>query len=168
MCNPKITSSNYNTEQATFPLALEEGTGVPLPKKASPTFIPYNNQQGFAIFDIQDLVPANHVARVIDEMVELIDDELFFAHYKGGGRSSFHPKMMTKVILYAYSKKIYSSRGIEETLTEHIPSMWLAAGQQPDHRTINRFRSDHLKAMMDSLFEQMIHQLIEQKGQSSP
>ncbi|MBW6064613.1 transposase, partial [Planococcus sp. CP5-4] len=66
------------------------------------------------------------------------------------------------VILYAYSKKIYSSRGIEETLTEHIPSMWLAAGQQPDHRTINRFRSDHLKAMMDSLFEQMIHQLIEQ------
>ena len=72
------------------------------------------------------------------------------------------PKMMTKVILYAYSKKIYSSRGIEETLTEHIPSMWLAAGQQPDHRTINRFRSKHLKAMMDSLFEQMIHQLIEQ------
>ncbi|WP_249222080.1 IS1182 family transposase [Planococcus alpniumensis] len=162
MCNPKITSSNYNTEQAAFPLALGEGTGVPLSKKASPTFIPYNNQQGFAIFDIQDLVPANHVARVIDEMVELIDDELFFAHYKGGGRSSFHPKMMTKVILYAYSKKIYSSRGIEETLTEHIPSMWLAAGQQPDHRTINRFRSDHLKAMMDSLFEQMIHQLIEQ------
>ena len=162
MCNPKITNENYITEQAEFPLSLEEGTGVPLPKKVSPTFIPYNNQQGFAIFDIQDLVPDNHVARVIDEMVETIDDELFFAHYKGGGRSSFHPKMMTKVILYAYSKKIYSSRGIEETLTEHIPAMWLAAGQQPDHRTINRFRSDHLKTMMDSLFEQMIHQLIEQ------
>lgn len=162
MCNPKITTENYITEQAVFPLALEEGTSVPLPKKVGPTFIPYNNQQGFAIFDIQELVPANHVARVIDEMVETIDDELFFAHYKGGGRSSFHPKMMTKVILYAYSKKIYSSRGIEESLTEHIPAMWLAAGQQPDHRTINRFRSDHLKTMMDSLFEQMIHQLIEQ------
>ena len=162
MCNPKITSPKYSTEQVVFPLSLQEGTPVPLPKKARPTFIPYNNEQGFTIFDIQDLVPANHVARVIDEMVETIDDELFFVHYKGGGRSSFHPKMMTKVILYAYSKKIYSSRGIEETLTEHIPSMWLAAGQQPDHRTINRFRSKHLKAMMDSLFEQMIHQLIEQ------
>lgn len=69
MCNPKITNEKYITEQAIFPLSLEEGTGVPLPKKVSPTFIPYNNQQGFAIFDIQDLVPANHVVRVIDEMV---------------------------------------------------------------------------------------------------
>lgn len=162
MCNPKITFPNYNTELAEFPLSLEEGTGVPLPKKASPMFIPYNNQQGFAIFDIQDHVPANHVARVIDEMVEQIEDELFFTHYKGGGRSSYHPKMMTKVILYAYARKIYSSRGIAESVKENIPAMWLAAGQLPDHRTINRFRSAQLKTMMDSLFEQMIHQLIEQ------
>ena len=162
MCNPKITTQNYITEQASLPLSLQEGTGVPQPKTVSPTFIPYNNQQGLAIFDIQDLVPTHHVARVIDEMVEMIDDELFFTHYKGGGRSSFHPKMMTKVILFAYSKKIYSSRGIEESLGESIPAIWLAAGQRPDHRTINRFRSVYLKTIMDSLFEQMIHQLIEQ------
>lgn len=66
MWNPKITSLIDNTEQVTFPLSPEEGTRVPLPKKASPTFIP-NNQQGFAIFDIQDLVLANN--RITERLI---------------------------------------------------------------------------------------------------
>ena len=163
MRNPKITTENYTTEQLSLPLSLEEGTDVPQKKSTVPTFIPYNNRQSFAIFDLQDLIPPHHVSRIIDEMVEGIEDALLFSHYRGGGRSSFHPKMMIKVILYAYSKKIYSSRGIEEFLAENLPAMWLAAGQKPDHRTINRFRSAHLKTMMDDLFEQMILQLIEQE-----
>lgn len=162
MCNPKITNQNYNTEQTTLPLPIIEETCVSNKRNYAPTFIPYNNQQGITLFDIQDLIPSDHVARVINEMIESIDDEMFFSHYKGGGRSSFHPKMMTKVILYAYSKKVYSSRGIENLLSENIPAKWLAAGQEPDHRTINRFRSHQLKNMMDSLFEEMIQLLIEQ------
>lgn len=100
-------------------------------------------------------MPSNHLSRVID-------DEVFFSHYKGSGRSSFHPKMMTKVILYAYAKKVNSSRGIDNLLSENIPTKWLAFGKEPDHFTINRFRSHQLKNMMDSLFEEMIHLLIEQ------
>ena len=162
MCNPKITNPNYITEQTSLPLAIQEETCVSKKRNYAPTFIPYNNQQGISLFDIQDLIPSNHVSRVIDEMIESIDDEVFFSHYKGGGRSSFHPKMMTKVILYGYSKKVYSSRGIENLLSENIPAKWLAAGQEPNHRTINRFRSEQLKNMMDSLFEEMIQLLIQQ------
>lgn len=40
--------------------------------------------------------------------------------------------------------------------------MWLAAMQQPDYRTINEFREERMKAMMDKLFQAMIHKLIEE------
>jgi len=48
--------------------------------------------------------------------------------------------MMLKVLLYGYSQKVYSCRGIERLLQENIPAMWLAAMQQPDFRTLNEFR----------------------------
>ena len=69
---------------------------------------------------MQDLIPEHHVARVVDEMVEAIPDEQLFSYYKGGGRSSYHPKMMLKVILYAYSQKVYSCRGIEKLIRENF------------------------------------------------
>ncbi|QTD41282.1 IS1182 family transposase [Sporosarcina sp. Te-1] len=160
MCNPKNTTSHYTTE---FPLAIEEIKANPVSKRRfSPTFKPYNNRQGFAIFDVQELIPENHIARVVDEMVEAIPDERLYTYYTGGGRSSYHPKMMLKVILYAYSQKIYSCRGIEKMITENLPAMWLAAMERPDFRTLNDFRGIRMKAMMDELFETMILKLIEE------
>uniref|UniRef100_UPI0012F7DE86 IS1182 family transposase n=1 Tax=Paenibacillus sp. (strain J14) TaxID=935845 RepID=UPI0012F7DE86 len=73
---------------------------------------------------------------------------------------SYHPKMMLKVILYGYSQKVYSCRGIEKLLHENLPAMWLAAMQQPDFRTLNDFRGVRMKAFMDELFETMIQKLI--------
>ena len=160
MCNPKITNDNYNIE---LPLSREEKEVNASKRQFSPTFKPYNNLQSFAIFDVQDLIPEHHIARVVDEMVEAIPDEQLFAYYSGGGRSSYHPKMMLKVILYAYSQKIYACRGIEKLIRENLPAMWLAAMQTPDFRTINDFRGIRMKAMMDELFETMILKLIEDK-----
>ncbi|YCI74959.1 hypothetical protein M1D47_14970 [Bacillus sp. R1-10] len=99
MCNPKITNRNYITEQISLPLAIQEETCVSKKENYSPTFIPYNNQQGISLFDVQDLIPSNHVSRVIDEMIESIEDKVFFSHYKGGRRSSFHPKMQSSLIM---------------------------------------------------------------------
>ncbi|MFK4998188.1 transposase [Bacillus sp. N9] len=65
--------------------------------------------------------------------------------------------MMLKVILYAYSQKVYSCRGIENLIGENLPAMWLAAMQKPD------FRGNRLKVIMDELFETMILKLIEDK-----
>ncbi|WP_107839608.1 hypothetical protein [Metasolibacillus meyeri] len=77
MCNPKITNENYNTEQTSLPLRAQQGTSIST-KGSAPTFIPYNNQQGMSLFDIQDLIPSEHVSRVIDEMIERIGDQIFF------------------------------------------------------------------------------------------
>lgn len=159
MSNPKITTEHCST-QMTLPLEVKEETPVKKGQLA-PTFKPYNNRQSFFIYDLQDYIPEHHVARVVDEMVESIPDEQLFAHYSGGGRPPFHPKMMLKVILYAYSQKVYSCRNIEALIQESIPAMWLAAMQKPDFRTINDFRGNRMKAMMDELFESMILKLIE-------
>ncbi|PKG22841.1 transposase [Niallia nealsonii] len=127
MSNLTTTNPNYNMEQTSLPLPIQEQISPPKKRKIAPTFLPYNNQQTTVIFDIQEFIPENHVARVIDEMVEFIKEEVFFEHYQGGGRSSYHPKMMAKVILYAYSQKVYSCREIAKLVTENIPTMWLAA-----------------------------------------
>ncbi|MFD1458784.1 transposase, partial [Scopulibacillus daqui] len=149
---------NYNTQMTFLPETEDKKNAK---RQLAPTFKPYNNRQVQAIFDIEALIPEHHAARVVDEMVEAVPDDQLFSHYKGGGRSAYHPKMMLKIILYAYSQKVYSCRGIEKLTRENIPAMWLAAMQQPDFRTINEFRGERMKVLMDDLFETMILQLIE-------
>ncbi|MFC4305312.1 transposase [Cohnella boryungensis] len=158
MRNLSTTTEQYTTQQ-TIPLGdLEEQSASK--RNLIPAFKAYDNKQMHMILDLEALIPIHHVARVIDEMIEAIPDQQLFAHYIGGGRSSYHPKMMLKVILYGYSQKVYSCRGIEKLLYENIPTMWLAAMQQPDFRTLNDFRGVRMKAFMDELFETMIHKLI--------
>ncbi|MFJ7746554.1 transposase [Peribacillus sp. NPDC097295] len=52
---------------------------------------------------------------------------------------------------------------IAKLVEENIPTMWLAALQKPDYRTINRFRTQQMEKLLPKLFEEMIHQLIEEK-----
>ncbi|RKJ56093.1 IS1182 family transposase, partial [Butyricicoccus sp. 1XD8-22] len=114
------------------------------------------------ILDIESYIPEHHVARLVDEMIESIPDELLFSHYVGGGRAPYHPKMLLKVILYAYTQKTYSSRSIKRMVEESLPAMWLAGMQKPDHRTINDFRGNRMPIIMDEVFEQFLLQLVEQ------
>jgi len=74
---------------------------------------------------------------------------LFSATYPGGGRDSYHPKMLTKIIVYAYTQRIYSSRQIAKAIRENVMFMWIAGRQRPDFRTINRFRSARMKEVCD-------------------
>ncbi|WP_144463767.1 IS1182 family transposase, partial [Siminovitchia fortis] len=158
--NPKITNNEYNT-QMSLPLEVK-GEALVTKIHSAPKFKPYNNRQSFAILDVEGLIPDHHVARVIDEMIESIPEEQLAAHYSGGGRPPFHPKLMLKVILYGYSQKVYSCREIEKLTWENLPAMWLAAMQHPDFRTINDFRGKRMKRLMDELFEAMILRLIEE------
>jgi len=79
----------------------------------------------------------------------LLDIAQIIDTYKGGGTSAYHPRMMLKVVLYGYLNNIYSSRKIEHSLADRISFMWLSGDQQPDHNTINRFRSCRLKEEMN-------------------
>lgn len=126
------------------------------------SFIDYNMDQLMLPMDVSTFIPENHIARVVHEMIEQIPDEHFLKHYSGGGRSSYHPKMMAKIIIYAYTQKMYSGRQIAKELRVHLPLMWLSGFQTPDFRTINRFRSEKLKNLVDDLFKQVLSLLVEE------
>ena len=94
-------------------------------------FKEYNQKQGMLPLDIETLIPENHMVRIISRAIDEMDLHPLIAQYPGGGRASFHPAMMTKLIVYAYSDKIYSSRRIEKAARENIMYMWLYAGVRP-------------------------------------
>jgi len=157
-----ITQTNYNMQmEMTLEGILEENISQK-PRKPL-VFQPYTNRQSMMIPDIESFIPEHHVARLVDEMVESIPDKLLFSHYVGGGRAPYHPKLLLKVILYAYTQKIYSSRSMKRMVEENLPAMWLAGMQTPDHRTINDFRGVRMPAIMEELFEQFLLQLVEQE-----
>jgi len=73
--------------------------------------------------DIGSMIPDNHLVRVVNTAIERMDLKPLLKHYKGGGTSSYHPKMMLKVLVYAYTQKLYSSRKIAKALRENIHFM---------------------------------------------
>src|SRR6478672_10030954 len=96
------------------------------PKERCLLYIQYTMDQLYLPIDLEDDIPPKHLVRVVNEAVNRLDDKIFREAYPGGGRNSYHPKMLTKVILYAYTQRIYSSRLIAKGIREHIPLMWLA------------------------------------------
>jgi len=95
----------------------------------------------------EEKIPAGHLVRLVNEAIEALDLRILEEQYSGGGTSSDHPKMMLKVLVYAYCKKIYTSRKIAEALEENIHFMWLSGEQTPDFRTIHNFRGERRKAV---------------------
>jgi len=111
--------------------------------------------------DLGSLVPDNHLVRVVDKIINQIDLNPLIATYKGGGTSSFCPRMMLKVITYGYIEKIYTNRRIEKALRENINFMWLSGMSTPDHGTIHNFRSVRMKEVVDDVFSSVVEVLIE-------
>ena len=95
--------------------------------------------------DLDELIAKNHPVRVINAVLDSLDIDGIIKKYKGGGTSSYHPRMLLKVLVYSYICNEYSSRRIEELCRRDVQFMWLAGMSTPDHNTINRFRSEKLK-----------------------
>lgn len=106
--------------------------------------------------DLNDLIAANHPVRVVNEVLEQVDITELVRQYKPGGTSSYHPRMLLKVLVYGYINNIYSSRKIEEAVGQNINFMWLAGMSRPDHNTINRFRGQRLQKTLQPIFTQVV------------
>jgi transposase len=117
------------------------------------------NQQKLMPASYEEKIPTGHLVRLVNEAIEALDLGILLAQYEGGGTSSYHPKMMLKVLVYAYCKKIYTSRKIAEALEENIHFMWLSGEQTPDFRTLNDFRGRRMKGVIDEVFTAVVEQL---------
>ena len=109
-----------------------------------------------------ELIPAEHMVRVVNRAIEQINLEPLLRKYKGGGTSSYHPGMMLKVLVYAYTQRIYSSRQIAKAVRENVNFLWLSGGNQPDFRTINGFRGERMKGVIEEVFTVVLELLVEE------
>ena len=93
--------------------------------------------------------------RLVSGIVESLDLSSFRKLYRERGRSPYDPKMLLKVIIYAYMNNIYSCRKIERSLKRDVHFIWLAGYEQPDFITINRFRN-RVKHEINNVFTQLV------------
>lgn len=119
-----------------------------------------NNDRLFFLLDPNKDIAENDPVRVVDAIVESLDLKEFKKLYSERGRCAYHPKMMLKIILYAYMNNIYSCRKIERAVQRDIHYIWLAAQERPDFVTINRFRN-RVKKEINNIFTQMVLLLAE-------
>jgi transposase len=131
-------------------------------KSSHPVFKPYTMGQLQLPSDLEALIPENHLVRVVHTAIEKIDLAPLMRRYKGGGTSSYHPKMMLKVLVYAYTQCIFSSRQIAKALRENIHFMWISGHSRPDFRTINRFRGEVMKGIIQPIFAAVLELLAEE------
>ena len=111
------------------------------------TFRPYHPDQILMLPpDLREWVSEGHLAHHVSDLVDAVDLSAFYAPYRGDGRrnSPYDPRMMVKVLIYAYATGTFSSRKMAKRLEEDVAFRMLAAGNFPKHRTLCEFRKRHL------------------------
>jgi transposase len=125
--------------------------------KSKQVFKPYQQHQAMLLPpSLEELIPPQHLVRVVNNTIDKLNIEPLLATYKGDGTSAYHPLMLLKVLIYAYLTKTYASRLIAKALKENVHFMWLSGMSMPDFRTINDFRSSRLKEVIYEVFASMI------------
>lgn len=117
------------------------------------TFRPWKlDQQWLLPPSVHDFVPPDHVAHFVRETVRTeLDLSSILAPYQveQRGYPAYHPVMMTALLLYGYSRGVYSSRKLATACVERLDFMAVTGMQRPDFRTISDFRKRHLTALSD-------------------
>jgi len=106
---------------------------------------------------LRDWLPENHLTHFVSDVVDQLDLRAIESVYEMDerGQPPYHPRMMTKILIYGYCVGVFSSRKIQKKLVEDVGFRMLAAGNEPDFRTISDFRKLHLQALQ-GLFDQVL------------
>lgn len=135
MQNIKLTQKNYNNNLGNYQLVFPIETGI--------------------------LIPEDDSVRLLSQIMEELDYSMLMKAYSPKGRNpEVSPKILFKILVYAYMNNIYSSRKIERACERDINFIWLRQGEKvPDHNTIARFRAKRLANIIDDMFAQLIIKL---------
>ena len=111
---------------------------------------------------LREWLPQNHLVYFVSDVVDQLDLSAIHAVYEKEqrGQPPYDPRLMTKLLVYGYCTGVFSSRRIQKRLREDIPFKVLAAGNEPDFRTISDFRKIHIEAL-EKLFEQVLAMALE-------
>jgi transposase len=111
---------------------------------------------------LREWLAEDHLVYLVSDVVEQLDLSAMYAVYEKEerGQPPYDPRLMTKLLVYGYCIGVFSSRRIQKRLQEDIPFKVLAAGNEPDFRTISDFRKIHIETLQ-GLFEQVLAMALE-------
>jgi transposase len=127
------------------------------------TFRTYLPEQNLLLpASLREWLPDDHLSYFVSDVVDQLDLSAIESVYEeeDRGQPPYHPRMMTKILVYGYCVGVFSSRRIQKRLVEDVAFRVLAAGNEPDFRTIADFRKLHLKGL-EALFQQMLRLTLE-------
>ena len=108
------------------------------------------------------LIAADEPVRLVSAVVERMNIEKIERSYSRDGRNEYSPRILLKVMIYAYMRRIYSTREIERACRENVCFMYLLEDYEaPDQNTIARFRAERLQGAEKELLEQFVDLLSE-------
>ena len=122
------------------------------------TYRPYVPEQDLLLPpSLREWLPEHHLAFFVSDLIDQLDLSAITKEYEKEERGypPYHPVMLTKVLVYAYCVGVFSSRRIQRRLVEDVGFRVLAAGNEPDFRTIADFRKTHLP-VLSGFFEQVL------------
>ncbi len=110
---------------------------------------------------LEELIGAEHPARLLWEVVEQLDLSRFETHLRveegGPGRPAIDPMILVALWLYATYEGVDSARDLAQRCVENLPYLWLCGGVSVNYPSLSDFRVDH-QAALDELLTQLLGQ----------
>jgi transposase len=118
---------------------------------------------------MEDIVPENHLLRLIDRHIDLkfIRDKVKHL-YSHTGRPSIDPEVLLRMLLIGYLYGITSERRLCEEVQMHIGYRWFVGlnleDKVPDHSTLSKNRHERFTEsdLFQRIFDEIVNQCVSQ------
>jgi len=101
------------------------------------------NERSLFATNVFDLLPQDHTCFVYEDIFEQLDTSSIEQKYSVRGQNAYHPRLITGILIYAYSQGIFSSREIEKRCHEDLGFMFISHFNCPNFRVLSDFRKDN-------------------------
>jgi len=93
--------------------------------------------------NIFDLLPDDHECYLYNDIFQQLDTSSLENKYSRRGQNAYHPKSILSILIYSYTRGIFSSRQIERRCNEDLSFMYIAGMNCPNFRVLSDFRKNN-------------------------
>ena len=107
------------------------------------------NQRALFPTNIFDLLPSDHPCYVYEDIFEQLDTSSVEEKLSIRGQNAYHPRLITSILIFAYTQGVFSSREIEKRCHEDLSFMFISHSNCPNFRVLSDFRKDNREFFKD-------------------